>query len=66
MKRPLENNQVVFQYYNSAILVTDGNILGIMPQLERVCDNLLRSKDSLDILRSVIESKSRLSGYSRV
>ena len=49
----------------AGIVNKDGNVLGMMPHPERACEDLLGSKDGLYILESVIESSSRLSGYSK-
>ena len=49
----------------AGIVNKDGNILGMMPHPERACEDLLGSKDGLYILESVIESSSRVSGYSK-
>jgi len=65
MKGLLESTQVVFQDYNSRILVTDGNILRIMPHPKRAYEALLGSKDCRFVLGSGIESSSKSSGYSK-
>tara|TARA_Y100000590_G_scaffold209491_2_gene237367 strand:- start:1597 stop:2310 length:714 start_codon:yes stop_codon:yes gene_type:complete len=49
----------------AGIVNKDGNVLGMMPHPERACEDLLGSKDGLYILESIIESSSRLSGYSK-
>ena len=49
----------------AGIVNKDGNVLGMMPHPERACEDLLGSKDGLYILESAIESRSRLSGYSK-